>query len=240
MISNAFRRIGRDLRARRYVAEYVTSFAAIFLAAALLIMDIFTDTVPTTIQLSVIIALLALIVFQTTTPKEGSTDLDSVLKDRKAFGTYREYIGDAKTVWILAATGRNLQLAVLKQQVLDRGGKVRVMVQDPADAVGYQHLFRMLGQDGNPKDLDAMLDDFHKPLYQQIEVRLLGINPGFNMTILNADKPDGAAQIEFYGYDLQNIDDRMHLNIRRGDSQKWFEFWVEQYETMWAAARVEG
>jgi hypothetical protein len=233
---SALRRIQHDLRNRRNLVEYISLVAA----AALILLDIFTDVIPTTTQLSLIIFLLGVLVFQTTVPKAEAADLDGVLKTRNEFGKYSEYIAGRKTVWILATSGINLSFADLKQQVLDKGGSVRLLLLDPDELASIAYLSDQLEPTANLQgDLVAVIGRLRKMNWPGLEYRLGRINPGFSMTILNAGQSDGLVTVEFYGYRSDLINNRMHIDIPRQSTQFWFDYWVRQYELMWNDAHED-
>lgn len=235
-ILNAFRRIIRDFRTRRNLLEYGAVIAALFM----IVLDIFTDVIPISTQLSLIIFILGLLVFQTTLPKQESADLDAILKNRQAFGRYADYVAGRKTVWILITTGINLNFADLKQQILDNGGSVRILLLDPEAPDSLAYLSQQLEADANLEgDLIAVIGRLRKLNWPNFEYRFLTINPGFSMQILDAQRPNGLLTVEFYGYRSDLINNRMHIDIPRQGSQYWFEYWVNQYEVMWQNGRPD-
>ncbi len=233
---STFGRIAHDFRSRRNLLEYGAVIAALFM----IVLDIFTDLIPISTQLSLIIFILGLLVFQTTLPKQEAADLDAILKNRQAFKRYTDYIAGRKTVWILITTGINLNFADLKQQVLDKGGLVRVLLLDLEAPDSLSYLSQQLEPEANLEgDLIAVIGRLRRLNWPNFEYRFLSINPGFSMHILDAQRPNGLITVEFYGYRSDLINNRMHIDIPRQSSQYWFEYWVNQYEVMWQNGRLD-
>jgi hypothetical protein len=43
--------------------------------------------------------------------------------------------------------------------------------------------------------------------------------------------------VEFHGFHNQVTNTRMHIELRRADSEQWYAYWLEQFERIWQAAR---
>ena len=39
--------------------------------------------------------------------------------------------------------------------------------------------------------------------------------------------------LEFFGYQNEAIQSRMHIEVARTQTAYWFEYWQRQYEKMW-------
>jgi hypothetical protein len=238
-IKRLLSRIFRDISEGRNVESYVVTAVALVLAVAGLV----DDAVPDSMKLAVILAALALLVFQSTAPEEKNTDLDSVLKDRQSFGSFREFIRGGKELWIYGPSVANVLRndPDIQREILDRGGRVRVLMQHPDSPV-------MSIMPRQYKAIHSLDDDIQVSLkvlrglkdslrVGTLEYGLIDHNPGFSLLVVDPDGADGRLVVEFHGYDTDRIVDRMHLNISRQQSQHWFEYWARQFDVMWQARR---
>jgi hypothetical protein len=230
--------IGKDILAGRNIDAYVVSFIAIALA----LLGVLDDVIPLNVKLSAILAALALLVLYTTRPETRRADLDGVLQDRRGFGRFQDVIKGTQTLWIYGPSAVNLlrERPLIKQDILDRGGEVRVLVQDPAATEGMNHLHYTLDHtDDLEKSLQMSLDNLGrmKDWGGRFEHRLLAYSPGFSLVVLDPGRREGKVIVEFFGFQADFITDRMHIEITRQESQHWFEYWVKQYEKMWEAGK---
>jgi hypothetical protein len=204
-----FRRVLHDVRERRHLEAYALFLVTVTLTVVGLVGDL-----PDRVVQPVILAALAFLIFWTTAVRErapGAASLDTVLLRHTA---------DIRR-WI------------------QRGGtSARVVILDPSspgvDASRAQldqstDLDSALGASlATVSRLDA-LDDF--------ELRLLGVNPGFSLVVLDPRRVGGRLFVEFHGFQDDSIGDRMHLEIRRSQSLHWFEYSVGRFEAIWEVAR---
>ncbi|MEP7292295.1 MAG: hypothetical protein ABI835_10950 [Chloroflexota bacterium] len=235
-ITRTLRRIIDDLINLRNVDAYVVSFIGI----ALVILGLI-GTADDHLYLTVITAALVVLLFRTTTPPKKEVDLDTVLLDRQSYTPLREFVQGAHTVWAYGPSAVNIlrESPTFKREVLDRGGEMRVLLQDPEQAESLATLRQQLDPNNDlDHDIKGSLFTLKKMLdWGRVDYRLLPYNPGFSILIVDPDGKDGRLTIEFFGYHNQLIDDRMHLLIERHSSQYWFEYWAKQYQIMWDAAR---
>jgi hypothetical protein len=235
-ILRTFRRIFTDLVNLRNVDAYVVSFVGVLL----IVLDV-VGTVELDTYLSVITAALVVMLFRTTTPPKREIDLDQVLHDRQSYTPLREFIQGARTVWVYGPSAVNVlrESASFKREILDRGGEVRVLLQDPAEAASMSVLRQQLDPNNNlDHDIQGSLFTLEKMrAWGKVEARLLPYNPGFSILIVDPDGKDGRLTVEFFGFHNSLIDERMHLLIERRSSQYWFEYWTQQYQIMWDAGK---
>ncbi len=127
-ISRSFRRVLDDLRNLRNVDAYVVAA----LGVALVVLDVI-GTTDLSVNLSVMMAALVVLLFRTTAPRKQTVDLDSVLLDRQSYSPLREFIRGGHVVWVYGPSAVNVlrDSGDLKREVLDRGGEVRILMQDP-------------------------------------------------------------------------------------------------------------
>jgi hypothetical protein len=234
-----FSRIFNDILSGRNIDAY----AVTIIGVAILILDVIGD-VPQNVQLSVIIAALAVLVFRSTAPATRGADLDEILLDRKAYGPFRDFLKGGKTLWVCAPSAVNIfnDPTPVKEEILDRGGEVTVLMQDPnADPMIIENLQKQLDR----TNADELINDVNR--VSRILTTLKGkgnVNygyipniPGFTLTIIDPEKNSGRLVVEFLGYSNEFIGQRMHIVIKRTESEYWFDYWVEQFKSMHASAR---
>lgn len=234
-IERGLRRILNDIQKGRNIESYVIALVGV----ALVVMDVIGEVDPG-LQLTVITAALALLVFRSARPTETTVDLDSILKDRQSYGTFREFIQGGKVLWAYGPSLVNVlhNSSDIKREILDKGGKVRILVQDPSKEASMEILRHQLDQSNNlDHDLKGSLFTLDKMvIWGGVEYRLLPYSPGFSLTVIDPDGRDGRLIVEFFGFHNEFIRDRMHIVIERRQSQYWFEYWAKQFEAMWNAA----
>jgi len=69
-----------------------------------------------------------------------------------------------------------------------------------------------------------------------VEYRLLGLNPGFSIMIVNPSTHDAYLVLETHGFQDESIADRMHVVISKRESSRWFSYWQARFEAIWNAA----
>jgi hypothetical protein len=235
------RRIGNDIVERRNLESY----AASLLAFAVAIFSVIQDSVSQNLQTAALLAGIGLLVFKTTEPKDaGVLDLEDVLKDRQSYGKLRDFIHNGKTVWIYGASAVNVlrNIDEIKREVLDAGGEVRVLMQDPLETGSMDILYKQLDKMHDlRRDIENSQDIIQRVKERfgrgSIEHRFVPYSPGFSLLIVDPDGKDGRLVVEFYGYQNELITERMHLEIHRHQSSHWFEYWENQFRLMWDSAR---
>lgn len=235
------KRIGSDIANGKNLDAYIITAAAVVVAVA----GLFENALDDSLKLAVLLAAVGLLVFKTTTPDKKLADLDSVLLDRQSFDPFREFIRDAKTLWIYGPSAVNVlrDASDIKREVLDRGGNVRVLLQDPEEVSGMDILNRQLDkifvlEDAIKTSLRTLETMSTWPTPGKVEYGVVAYSPGFSLVVVDPDGRDGRLIIEFYGYQNQDIVDRMHIVITRQQSQYWFEYWAKQFNVMWDLRRT--
>lgn len=224
--------------------RHIESYAIVLVAFALAVIGLIDDVIPQSVKFAVMLAALALLVFQTTKPDERPVDLDSVLRDRQRFSPFRDFIQGGRVLWLYGASAGNILRhdADIKREILGNGGQIRVLMQHP-DAPGMDSLPRQYD------DVHPLRDDIHTSLRTlknmserlatgTLDYGLLDHNPGYSLAIIDPQGPNGRLVVEFHGYDNAFITDRMHIVITRQQSQHWFDYWVGQFDAMWAARQM--
>jgi hypothetical protein len=235
----ALRRLAEDLREVRNIEAYAIST----LAAALTIFTVVGSPSPQLFD-AVALACLAFLVFSTTRQQAASQaggGLAGVLRDRDSYATFEQLLDGATELWMYAPSGVN----VLRRhggdikRWLAAGGRARFVVHDPG-AGAIDTLATQLDEDNDfGKDLTASLDSLDKLAGSGgLDYRLLSLNPGFSLVVVNPRQRGGRLIVEFHGFQDESISDRMHVEIRRSESTHWFDYWARRFEAIWAAARV--
>ncbi len=224
------KRIGNDLAKGRNLEAYIATIAGIIL----IIVDLIGD-VEQGLQLTIIIFTLTILVFRSTRP-EDLVDLDKVLLDRQAYGRYSDFIAGARVLWVYGPSSINVLRDGSFKDVLERGGSVRFIIQNPRETHSMNQLKQQLDQEYNlSNDLDMSIDLLRrtKQKYPKLDYRLLNRSPGFSTSIVDPDGRNGHLVIEYFGYQNEAINSRMHIEIARTQTAFWFEYWQRQYELMW-------
>jgi hypothetical protein len=233
----AFRRLAEDLREARHIEAYAISA----LAAVLTIFTIVGDPSPELFN-TVTLACLAFLVFSTTRQRAAgqTAGLAGVLRDRDSYATFEQLLEGATELWMYAPSGVNIlrRHAGDIRRWLATGGQARVVVHDP-DAGAINTLATQLDDNNDfGNDLTASLDSLDKlAATGQLDYRLLPLNPGFSLVVVNPRQRSGRLIVEFHGFQDESISDRMHVEIRRSESTHWFDYWAGRFEAIWAASR---
>jgi hypothetical protein len=71
----------------------------------------------------------------------------------------------------------------------------------------------------------------------RFEHRFAAYNPGFSLVAIDPQAKHGVVIVEFHGFHNESTGSRMHLELRRQDSQHWFDYWADQFDHIWRSAR---
>lgn len=249
MTVGGLRRIGRDLKRRRHVDAYIVAGAALVLAA----LSVAGDVAPEDLRWGVLFAALGLLVYEITVPDRVGS-YDDLLNDRSAFDdtNFVARFKGASRVWVFAPSAANL-LSVstvddLRRNVLAKpDGLVRIAVLDPSATTAVQLASRQLDDSTDypvqnlpvalgitATRLDAMAQWSTPGLFEH---RYVGYSPGFSLVAVDPHTRHGVVMVEIHGFHNESTGSRMHIQLRRGDSEHWFAYWVDQFESLWDAAR---
>lgn len=244
------RRVLRDLGERRHVDAY----AVAAMAAVLAVLSLVGDFDSSRLRWSVALAALSLLVFRITLPEEGGPRVDDLLHGRAAFAdvAFGSRLRSARVVWVLAPSAVNLLTAAtadeLRRTVLARpDGVVRIAVLDPSADAAVGLAARQL-DDADEHPLQNLRDALRTTTTRlrsmaawsvagTFEYRFVPYNPGFSIVAIDPAARGGTLILELHGFRNESIGNRMHLELRRGMSERWYEYWVEQFEQAWAEAR---
>ncbi len=248
-MSTAWRRIGRDLKNRRYVDAYSIAFASLVLAVLSLVPEI----VPDQVRWAALLAGVGILVLRITIPDSRAGTIDELLNDRFAFDSIPlpERLKNAAEVWLFAPTAVNILSAhtseLLRTVVLNKpDGIVRVVVLNPANEAAIQLATRQLDD-----SLDYPVQDFRDSLQATLRqlramaswqvrgsfgYRLLDYNPGFSLVAIDPTTRNGQVIVEFHGFHNEATSSRMHIEIARKQSDHWYAYWADQFNRIWEAA----
>jgi hypothetical protein len=246
---SGLRRIGRDLKQRRYFDAYSIALVAFLLAALSLVPELIPDTV----RWAVLLAGVGVLVLRITIPDGSSSSMDDLLQDRLAFdrNPIADRLKSAAEVWIFAPTAVNLLSAanseLIRTGILSRpGGVVRVVVLDPANEIAVRLARRQLDEsvDYPTQDVGETLRLTIKlltvmrqwPVRGSFAFRLLDYSPGFSLVAIDPRSRDGRIIVEFHGFHNEATPSRMHIEISRQQSERWYAYWTEQFNQIWSAA----
>ena len=251
-ISRVAHRVLGDLRLRRNIDLYAMALVAFVFAA----LSVAGDLLSTNLRWTVVLGGIGLLVLRLALPQK--TDLDSVSRifgDRSDFAT-RPLIArleEAQEVWVYAPSAVNFlspqRCEVLRGGVLSNvGGRVRVVVLDPAEAAAVAQASLQLDdsldfplQDMGPA-LESVVKQLQRmaswPVSGRLEYGFLSYNPGFSLVAIDPKSRKGVVIVEFHAFHNTSTSSRMHLALTRSDSEEWYSYWIEQFEQIWKAARI--
>lgn len=246
------RRVARDVRWLRQLDAYAISALAVVLAVLTVIGDVVSDNV----RWAVALAALAALVYRSTLPGPSMSAAETMLGDRNSLAELdvAGRLRRARTVWLYAPSGVNFltpeRCEALRTGVLARrDGRVRIVVLDPereaAVAMATWQLddSRFFPLQYMGPSLRAVLDRLRAMRGWHVagafRYRLLAYNPGFSLLIIDPEAGDGLVIAEMHGFGGESTASRMHVRITRDESERWFTFWVDQFRSLWQAARTE-
>jgi hypothetical protein len=241
-------RIGRDITQFRNLESYFI----IAMVVLFLFVTTFGEGVSENDRWNLVLAALALLLFNLTIPKNEVKTLDDFLQDRSTLGAFPERITKARKLWIYAPSASNLlrgdNVDAIRRTVLAYpDGEMRVIIQNPANQPAVDILVRQLDKSLDYQ-LQHMPDELQNTLRQfaiieswkvtgKFGYRLLDYSPGFNIVAIDPHLAHGVVLVEFHGFHNESNRSRMNLEIRKSDSERWFMYWVSQFEYMWQDAQ---
>jgi hypothetical protein len=206
-----------DIRHGRHREAY-----ALFLVGVILVVLGLVGVAHVPVLLSAILLALSFLVFHTAVEaSDQRPPLDQVLRDRQDFGAFSKLLPGTRDLRIYGPTAVNVLVnsADIKRFVINPGGKVRVIVQDPESTALAQTAAQLDDNLDLVRTLQSSLGILDK----------LANSPSFSYRKLSANP----------GFKDDNIADRMHIVISRHDSPHWFAYWVSRFEAMWETAKEE-
>lgn len=245
-----FRRIGQDIKGRRNLDAYAVAALALVFA----VLSVVGDSVSDGLRWAALLAGVGLLVYRVTVPERMAGRADDLLDDRSAFEDkpLSVRLRSARELWVFAPSGVNLlspqNCDTVRTTVLSQpDGVVRVVVLDPAEESAVQlavrHLDDSLGQPLRMfrSSLEATVQQLRRLSGQQakgsFEYRLLDYNPGFSLVAIDPGTRDGVVIVEFHGFHNELTSSRMHIEITRSDTERWYTYWLDQFDDIWQVAR---
>ena len=248
MMRSAWRRISKDLRNREYIDAYSVAFVALGLA----ILSLVPDLVPDALKWAAVLGGVGLLVLRITTPDTRAGSADELLRDRFAFDKtpFADRVEGASEVWVFAPTGINLLSAhnceLMRNKILGKpDGMLRVVILNPSNEQAVRLAVHQLDD-----SLDYPVQDFRHSLtaterqlhaMQAWEVRgsfdyrVLDYNPGFSIVAVDPTSRKGQIIVEFHGFHNEATSSRMHIELTRQQSERWYGYWIEQFQHIWDA-----
>jgi hypothetical protein len=239
-----------DIRARRHLDAYVATAIAIIFAA----LGIIGDIVPDSLKWSAVFAGLGIILFRITLPARPAAPIEELLGDRTAFedAPLPNLLRNASQLWIFAPSAINIlnpqHCDAIRRVLLNKGnGDVRVAVLDPSNVDAVKLAVRQLDESLQypAQEFEASLTASVAQLQKMAHWKTAGnfayrfaqYNPGFSLVVINPTHADGLLILELHGYRNEAIGSRMHLTLTRKDSDRWFQYWVHQFDEIWTSSR---
>ena len=247
---HVLRRVIRDLRNWRNVDAYVLTVLVIVFA----VLSVFADSLVDDLRWAVLLSGLGVLLYRATLPETVSEPATELLHDRSVFEKrpLSEVFANTRDVRVFAPSAVNLLSAdtcdVLRRTVLARkNGSVRVVVLDPEEKDALRLASRQLDDSLEfpvqrlPAALASTLERLDLMSRWQtagaFEYRLLPYNPGFSLVLLDPETSHGRAIVEIHGFHNASPPARMHLELTRDTSERWYAYWVGQFDHIWEAAR---
>ncbi|GAA4219809.1 hypothetical protein FHR32_000478 [Streptosporangium album] len=247
------RRLIQDLRIRQNIDAHVVTVVVFAFA----LVSIFGDVVPDQLKWAALLSGVGILVYRLTLPEEHHEASASILGDRSAFDSVplSSALAGARDVRVFAPSAVNLLSAqtceVLRKVVLARaGGAVRVVILDPAEKTAVRLASRQLDDSVDfpiqrlPAALDTAIERLDLMSKWETEgrfrYRLLPYNPGFSIVLIDPDTPKGRAIVEIHGFHNSSTSSRMHLELSRSLNERWYFYWVRQFDHIWREATPAG
>lgn len=246
----ALRRFARDIKARRNVDVYVVAAATTVFAA----LSLLGDAVSEDLRWAALLGGVGLLVYNLSVP-ERVGDVDALLKDRADYDVrpLSERLKGARELCVFAPTAINFlssqHVDTIRGTLLARSdGSMRVVVLDSAagaavdlaahqldDAVEFHHQDLRTALAATEKQLQGMAS---WRIGGAFDYRLLAYNPGFSLIIIDPGSKHGQLIVELHGFYNEATSSRMHLELTRSTSERWFAYWVDQFEHIWRSAHT--
>ena len=244
-----FRRIRRDLKDRQNLDAYIV----VLVSAVFAVLSIFGDFGSQNLRWSVLLAGVGLLVYRITMPSSRARGIEAYLGDRTSFEDepLSDRLRHAKELWMYAPSGINFLSPVtcelIRTAILGRNdGIVRIVILNPNEEHAISLTARQLDDSvdfavqrlrPSVTTTAVLLESMSKwCLSGSFEYRLLDYNPGFSLIVIDPGTRRGVAIVEFHGFHNESTSARMHLKLTKPDSERWYAYWVDQFDHIWASA----
>ena len=158
----------------------------------------------------------------------------------------RQRLNEAKSICISGITLSRTSDSFwgLFKQKVEEGGTVRILIVDPShpalEVVAFR-FYKHQDPERLRRESQHSLDNF-ETLFVELEnapgtfeVRLLPMAPPYGIWMLDANTPKAEIWVELYSFQSE-LEPTFHLLPQRDG--KWFSFFQEQFEAMWAASTL--
>jgi len=241
-VAKIIRRIWDDIRNGENIDLYLT-VAVVFIIGAL---NIF-GSAPQEWVTSATLAALGILAISALRNEHHSRELSQklaksiggCLRSRSQFIPLDEYTKTASEIVIVTVSAVSLfnpYFGVFERK-LKEGCKLSVLVLDP-DSPAVQTW--NLGVRGSTTEADikntlAQLRELMKAEKRkgQCQVRLSSVYPPFSMSVVDPKKNTGSMVVELHAFKTP-LTERPHISVSRLEDQRWFDFFMEQFEKIWA------
>ncbi|WP_030453042.1 hypothetical protein [Herbidospora cretacea] len=245
-----WRRLVGDLKARNHLDTYALTVVVFTFAILSLVSDALDDDLRWAVLLSGVGLLIYRLTLVGATPAPAE-----LLHDRTVFEEVPlpALLRDARDVRVFAPSAVNLlspqTCELLRKTVLTRrNGSVRVVVLDPAETAAIAIAARQLDDSLEfpiqrlPQSLASTLERLKLIAGWGTEgafaYRLFPYNPGFSLVLVDPEMPHGRVIVEFHGFHNPSTSSRMHLELVAGSNERWYRYWVRQFDRVWEEASV--
>ncbi|WP_285790630.1 hypothetical protein [Micromonospora sp. NBRC 101691] len=213
------------------------------------------DLLSTNLRWTAALGGIGLLILRAALPERADLDaVERIFGDRSAFDLdpLTDRLKDAQEVWIYAPSAVNLlspeRCEVLRHRVLGgAAGRARIVVLDPTQEVAVAEVSRQLDD-----SLDYPLQEFGPSLASvvqqlrrmaswqvagKLEYGFLSYNPGFSLVAVDPKSHKGVVIVEMHAFHNTSTASRMHLRLTRAETEKWYFYWLSQFERIWDSAR---
>jgi hypothetical protein len=239
-------RIKSDISARRNLDTYVATVIAIVFAA----LGVVGDIVPDSLKWSALFAGVGMLLFRITLPARPGRSADQIFADRAEYDAspLPRLLNSATQLWIFAPSAINIlspqNCEAIRQKVLSKsGGDVRITVLDPNNDAAVALAVKQLDESlqyrmqGFRPSLAASTHQLETMAQWQVagvfSYGYLDYNPGFSLVAINPHHRDGRVIVELHGFRNESTASRMHFTLTRSESDRWYQYWVNQFEEIW-------
>lgn len=161
--------------------------------------------------------------------------------------TFVSDLAAANEIWMTGITLRGTTTGNFHdfKRKAEQKGRFRILIID-VNKIDMDKVLRQFSRGGSAEQFRA---DFKQTLNQYQEIRGLASNPGdiqvrlidfvppFRLYIFPKVEGDGVSYVEIYSY-RASLGSVPKFRISRQKNPEWYEYFVDQFETMWQDAEV--
>lgn len=246
------RRISSDFKARQHIEAYALTVVVFGFA----FLSIFSDRLDDDLRWAVLLSGMGLLIYRITLPAELADSPAGILHDRSVYDVtpLSSLLVHARDVRVFAPSAVNLLSAqtceIMRNTVLAKEqGKIRIVILDPLEKAAVKQASKQLDDSVEfpVQRLPAALESTMERLRLMsgwktagtFEYRMLSYSPGFSLVLIDPETPKGRVIVEVHGFHNPSTSSRMHLELTRGRDERWYTYWVEQFNHIWEEAASE-